>query len=86
MLLILEAVKKIADDDELRRFEKLDTVDQPLHVFAGNRRRNRYPAFPEMSGFADVQIGYDEGLLLLPENRPVAVEDEVVVAYGMFDK
>ncbi len=81
---ILDAVKEITHDHQLAGFKELDAVYQPLHVFFSNRSRDGDPAFAEVACFADVQVRQDEYLLLLPENSPAAMQDEIVIADCMF--
>ena len=51
---------------------------QSLEVFFINRLRDWYSGFAEMTRFAEVQVGNDEGLLFFPENRSLTGKPEML--------
>lgn len=56
-LLITFTVKHIANDDQLFRLEKLNEVNQALHIFLKNRLGHADARLAEMPCFTQVQIG-----------------------------
>ena len=86
VLFIHAAVKKIADDYELRRPEKLDLGKEPLQIFAKNILRDRNAALAEMPAFTQMQVGKDQGFFFFPKNRSVCRKQESVIKDFVWNK
>ena len=71
MLFIVGAVKQITHNQQLCRFKILQLRYQPLHIFFIYRLWDTDTCFPEMPGFTQVQVGYQQYFFFLPENGPV---------------
>jgi hypothetical protein len=72
-------VKQVTNNDECFRFEKLDLLPEALKVFLINICRDRDAGSPEMAGFAEMKIRYDDGFLRFPIQAAFGRKPELLV-------
>lgn len=73
-------VKKVANDEQLNRFVKLNGGKQALQVFFKNILRNGNAGFAEMAGFAKVQVGNNQCFFFFPVDAPLRRKPEGVLS------
>jgi hypothetical protein len=82
-LLVRVAVEHIADHHQCFGPEKTDGCEKPVQVFKINSRRYTDARFTEVSGFAEMQVAHQQGLLFFPEDAVVGTEHKVLTGQLM---